>query len=270
GDGVDGVLGEFEDHAFGRQERHVLLDQRGLGLGQDAAEVVARQRRELDADRQAALQFRQQVRRLGNVKGAGRDEQNVVGLHRPVLGVDGGALDQRQEVALHALARHVAGHAAVARADLVDLVEEDDAVLLDGADRFLHQRVAVEQLVALLGDQDIVRFLDGDAPRLGAAAAELAENVADGNGADLRARHAGDFEHRHAGGALGDLNLDLLVVDLAGAQLLAVAFARQRDRDFDEVAYDLLDVAADIADFGELGGLDLEERRAGELRQPPG
>ena len=43
--------------------------------------------------------------------------------------------------------------------------------------------------------------------------------------------------------------------------------ARQRDGDLDEVAHDLLDVAADIADLGELGGLDLEERRAGELRQ---
>ena len=41
-------------------------------------------------------------------------------------------------------------------------------------------------------------------------------------------------------------------------------------RDLDEVADDLLDVAADIADLGELGRLDLEERRLGELRQPAG
>ncbi len=94
------------------------------------------------------------------------------------------------------------------------------------------------------------------------------------------------------------LDLDLLVVELAGAQLpaehvlgggagvladqridhailgvllrarlhvLALALARQRDRDLDEVAHDLLDVAADIADLGELGRLDLEERRAREL-----
>ena len=44
GDGVDGVLGEFERHALGRHQRDVLLDQRGLGLGQDAPEVVAGQR----------------------------------------------------------------------------------------------------------------------------------------------------------------------------------------------------------------------------------
>ena len=97
------------------------------------------------------------------------------------------------------------------------------------------------------------------------------------------------------------LDLDFLVVELAGAQLLAervlgggagagadqrvdharlggklgarldvaaLAFARHRDADLDQVAHDLLDVAADIADLGELGRLDLEERRAGEPRQP--
>ena len=40
------------------------------------------------------------------------------------------------------------------------------------------------------------------------------------------------------------------------------------DRLLDEVAGDLLDVAADIADLGELGRLDLDEGRVGELGQP--
>ena len=102
--------------------------------------------------------------------------------------------------------------------------------------------------------------------------------------------------------ASAHLDLDLLVVELAGAELLAERFARsrrwrwrrparraraprrparrvawtslrlrsrdQRDADLDQVADDLLDVAADIADLGELGRLDLDERRAGELGQP--
>ena len=51
--------------------------------------------------------------------------------------------------------------------------------------------------------------------------------------------------------------------------VLALALAGLRDRDLHEVAHDLLDVAADIADLGELGRLDLEERRAGEPREPP-
>ena len=185
--------------------------------------------------------------------------------------------------------------------DLVDLVQEHDAVLLDRADRFLHHLLAVEQLVGFLVDQDLVRFLDGDAPRLGAAAAELAEDVADRDRAHLRARHARNLEHRHAAAGLLDLDLDFLVVELAGAQLAAEEFARRRagagadqrvehallggergarmhvlalalaglrDRDLDEVAHDLLDVAADIADLGELGRLDLEERRAREPGEP--
>ncbi len=42
------------------------------------------------------------------------------------------------------------------------------------------------------------------------------------------------------------------------------------DRGLDEIADDLLDVAADIADLGELGRLDLDEGRAGELGQAAG
>ena len=90
--------------------------------------------RQLDADRQPALQLGQQVRRLGDMEGARGDEQDVVGLHRPVLGRDRRALDQRQQVALHALAADIAAVAALAGADLVDLVEEDDAVVLGRGD----------------------------------------------------------------------------------------------------------------------------------------
>src|SRR5580692_2884723 len=237
------------------------------------------------------------------MEGARGDEQDVIGLHRAVLGGDRGALDQRQQIALHAFARHVGADAAFARADLVDLVEEHDAVVLDHLDRFLGELIVVEQLVGFLVDQDIVGFVHIDAPALGAAAAELAENVADRDRAHLRAGHAGDVEQRHAAAGGLYLDLDLLVVELARAQLfaerflgrgagigadqriehavfgglfgagpnvLALALARQRDGDFDEVAHDLLDVAADIADFGEFRRLDLEERRAGELGEAAG
>src|SRR5262249_14187392 len=98
-------------------------------------------------------------------------------------------------------------------------------------------------------------------------------------------------------------DLDFLVVELAGAQLLAervlgrgagiltdqgvdytllgvllrarlhvlaLPFARLRDCDFDEIAHDLLDVAADIAHFGEFRRLDLEEWRACEPGEAAG
>ena len=44
-------------------------------------------------------------------------------------------------------------HAAFARGDLVDLVEEDDAVVLDRFERLAHDLVLVEQLVGLVVDQ---------------------------------------------------------------------------------------------------------------------
>ena len=53
------------------------------------------------------------------------------------------------------------------------------------------------------------------------------------------------------------------------AHRLAAAVLLQPDRFLDQVAGDLLDVAADIADLGELGRLDLDERRVGQLGQPP-
>ena len=44
-----------------------------------------------------------------------------------------------------------------------------------------------------------------------------------------------------------------------------LAVAHLRDADFEKIAHDLLDVAADIADFGELGRFDLQERRLRQL-----
>ena len=90
----------------------------------------SRERVELDADREPALELGDQVRRLRDVERAGGDEEHVIGLDGAVLGVDRRALDDRQQVALHALARDVGPAAArLAPGDLVDLVEEDDAGL---------------------------------------------------------------------------------------------------------------------------------------------
>ena len=218
----------------------------------------------------------------------------------PCLVATDDAFDQRQQIALHAFAGDIAAAALFgARADLVDLVEEDDAVVLDRLDRLAHDGVIVEQLVGFFGDQRIMRGGHGHAARRGAAA-HLAEDVAEIEHAHLRARHAGNLEGRRPA-AFAHLQFDFLVVEFAVAQLLAEAFARglsgigadQRvenavlgigfgarfdilallrahlgDADFQKIAHDLLDVAADIADFGELGRFDLEERRLRELGEP--
>ena len=48
---------------------------------------------EFDADRETALQLRDQIRRLRHVEGACRDKKNVVGANRTVLCLHGRALD---------------------------------------------------------------------------------------------------------------------------------------------------------------------------------
>src|SRR5690606_13657916 len=119
--------------------------------------------------------------------------------------------------------------------------------------------------------------------------------------ADAAARHAWNVEARHAARAgVRNLDLDLLVVHLAVAQLPAEGIAGGRrcrladerfqnaffridmrarldvlehlpahpnDGGLNHVADDLLDVAADIADLGELGRLDLDEGRIGKPGQ---
>jgi hypothetical protein len=163
--------------------------------------------------------------------------------------------------------------------------------------------ILVEHLVGFLVNQDFVGLAHQHAPGLGAPAAQrLAENVADRDRAHLSARHAGDFEQRQRGSARLHLDLDFLVIELVGTQLLAkrilggragvgadqradhallggevgargdflaLLLAHQRYADLDEVAHDLLDVAPDVADLSEFGRLHLDERRAGEPRQAP-
>ena len=107
GQRFDAVRRERQLHAFGRQQLRVLLGQRVLRLGQDAQEILALQVGQLDADRKTALQFGHQVRRLRQVERPRRDEEDVVGAHRAVARVDRRAFDHRQQIALHALARHI-------------------------------------------------------------------------------------------------------------------------------------------------------------------
>ena len=89
---------------------------------------------------------------------AGRDEQDVIGLHHPVLRVDRRPLDDRQDVALHAFAADVGTVAPFPPRDLVDLVEEDDARLLHALDRGAGDAVHVDQLLLLFLQQRLERL----------------------------------------------------------------------------------------------------------------
>ena len=267
-------------------------------LFQDAHEIIAGQGPELDPVGQAALQFRQHVAGLGDVEGAGRDKQDVFGLHRAVLGGNGGAFDQRQQVALHAFAADVGAAPLGAHGDFVDFVEKDDAVVFGSGNGLFDHLFLVQQLIALVIDQRLVGLGDRHLFRRRLLAEGLAHHVAQVEHAHLGAGHAGDVEGGHAGtAAIGNLHLHFLVVELAFAQhlaeffprvlagvfadqsvddpllgqhlgpgvdLLAVDLAGRVDGDLDQVADDLFHITPDITDFGEFGGLDLDE---GGLRQ---
>src|SRR6516164_6916044 len=104
------------------------------------------------------------------MEGAGCDEEDVIGLDRSMLGRNRRAFDQGQEIALHTLARHIGAATAFPRADLVDLVEKDDPIIFDLADRFPNDLLLIHQLFAFLRDQGLVRIPDRRAPWLGALA----------------------------------------------------------------------------------------------------
>ncbi len=58
------------------------------------------------------------------------DEENVAGVHVPVRRSDGAALDQRQQIPLHALRARGVPLVLCRAADLVDLIKKNDTVLL--------------------------------------------------------------------------------------------------------------------------------------------
>ena len=166
----------------------------------------------------------------------------------------------------------------------------------------MHELLIVEKLVGLVVNKRLVGVAHRNAPRLGALAEGLAQHIVEIDHADMGAGHARNFEAgKTAAARVRNLDFDLLIVELAVAQPLAEGFlggwagvgAHQRVQDallgqqmrlcahllalagahkanarLDEVADDLIDVAADIADLGKLRCLDLEERRIGQLGEP--
>ena len=79
-----------------------------------------------------------------------RDEEDVVGAHGAVLGIDGRALDDGQNIPLHPLAGDIRSAAVVSSGDLVQLVEKYDSILLHVTHRVAGDFVHVDQLVGLL------------------------------------------------------------------------------------------------------------------------
>ena len=225
----------------------------------------------------------------------------MVGLHRSMFRRDRRAFDQRQKVALHAFARDVGAAAPFARANLVHLVDEHDAVVLDLVNRFADARFLIDQLVALFGEQrpcaSFTESLRG-LPRCIAlpkmSPSEKAETLAPGmfgnsnigieepdcvssisislsSSSPARRRRAERLARAGRGGRADQRIERSIFGRLLGARLhvLAAALLDHHDGDLDQIAHDLLDVAADIADLGEFRRFDFQEGRIGETRETP-
>ena len=224
GDLLDRVRGERERDVLGVQQGDVLGQQSILGLGQNADEVRVGERFQFDPDRETALEFGNKVGRLGGVERAGCDEQDVVRVDHAVFGVDRAALDQRQQVALYALTRYVGAVDGFAPGDLVDLVDEDDAGLLDPLHGVVDDGLHIDQLVGLLDRQQIQRLRDLDAAFLTLLGHHVGEHFLELVLHFLHALRGHDLDERR--GRARDLQLDFAVVERAFAQHGAHFLAR--------------------------------------------
>ena len=222
-DAADGIGLEGKRDAFRREQGLVLLDQGVLRLGQDALEILLAQRLELDANREAALELRDEVGRLRHVEGAGCDEEDVVRADRAVLRRDLRALDDWQDVTLHAFTRDIGARTVPLDSDFVDLIEEDDAAVLRDLDGLFGDGFHVDELASFFLREDLAGLCDRDLALLVALRHDVADHVLQVITHALEARAREHADHRAA--RLLDVDLDELVLELTLLEALADPFA---------------------------------------------
>src|SRR5205085_1404684 len=138
--------------------------------------------------------------------------------------VDGRPLDDRKNIALHALAAHVGPLAALASRDFVDLVDEDDAALLHALHRYARDAVHVDELALFFLHQVIERLWPLHAALARAPLNDPGQHVLDVDVDFFDRRSGDDFERRKR--ALAHVDVDRPVIETAIAELLAELLAR--------------------------------------------
>ena len=151
------------------------------------------------------------------------DEQDEVRLDGTVFRCNRGALDDRQNVSLHALARNVRTHVVCVPRDLVDLVQKDDAVLFGVLKRFAVHVVRIDALFGFLLHEDRARMLHRHPLCLFLLRKQIAEHAAHVN------LHAARAEH-HGADAFFDLNLHDLFLQKPFSQAVERLFAKRHPR----------------------------------------
>jgi hypothetical protein len=194
--------------------------------------------------------------------------------------------------------------------DFVDFVDEHDAVLLDRFQGLGLQLFIVDQAAGFFVAYQLQRFLDLELAALAFALAHVGEQALQLVGHFFHARWRGDIDAGYFGDFDFDLLVIQLTFAQALAEQLAgvgigsrgivvaeahacrwqqcvedalfggvfgamtnlgdFLFAQQLDGGVGQVTNDRLDVATDVADFGELGRFDLDEWRVGQFGQATG
>ena len=218
--GLNSAVLKGKEHLVHCQQCLILPGKRIFGLCQDGLEVLLGQALERHMDGEAALELGNQVRHLGHMERTRRDKEHEIRAHRAVLGVDGAALHDGQDIALYALAADVGAMAAGGAArHLVDFVDKDDALLLGPADGLLAHLILVDELVGFLLKKNPARLLDLDATDFRLFGHHAAHHVADVDGV------AAHFQLRQR---VLYFDFDFPVLQLPAAQLGEHILAPQR------------------------------------------
>ncbi len=145
----DGILFKHQPNILRLQKGDILFDQGILRFLQYADEILLGKRFQLHPYRKAALQLGDQIGGLGDMKGPGGDEQDMIGAYHAVLGIHRSALHDRQQVALYALPADIRSLSPFPAGDLVQLVQEDDPALLHPLDGNPGDEVHIDQFLLL-------------------------------------------------------------------------------------------------------------------------
>ena len=175
--------------------------------------------------------------------------EGLADLHLPLLG---------------ALAEDVGQHVFHVDVHLFDALVGDD---LEGGKRLLAHVELDHALVELAFAQLLAQLLAGARSGLSGQQRLVADVEADL--AIVRRRLARRNLRRHRRQQQIEQALFGVQLRLVG-DVFQLLFAHHVDGDLDQVAHHGFDIAADVADLGELRGLDLHERRVGELGQAAG
>ena len=156
------------------------------------------------------------------MKGPSSDEQDVVGLDLTMSRGDLRTLDDGKNVALHPFPAHIGPPARrIGGRDLVDLVNEDDAVFLDPPQRFAGQTLLVDQTRGFFADEHLAGLGNRQlAPRC-LLWDEAGEHVLQVDAHLVHARRTTQhLESRHISRTAADIEFNDPIIEMTRAQHL--------------------------------------------------